>query len=86
MERLGSLQGGDYLVEIAFFKTAREAVQTLTELMGQGYDGSVLSRKVGDEVVHFVQLGPYATEDDAARVAREVGAETGATTRVVVQP
>jgi general secretion pathway protein D len=86
MERLGRLQGGDYLVEIAFFRTTAEAVVVLTELMGQGYDGSVLSRKVGDEVVHFVQLGPYPTEDEASHAAREISAATGATTRIVVQP
>jgi general secretion pathway protein D len=86
MERLGRLRGGDYLVEIAFFRTTAEAVDSLTELMGQGYDGSVLSRKVGDEVVHFVQIGPYPTEDDASHAAREIGAATGAATRIVVQP
>ena len=62
------------------------AVEALTELMGQGYDGSVLSRKVGDEVVHFVQLGPYPSEDEASHAAREIGVATGATTRIVVQP
>jgi hypothetical protein len=35
---------------------------------------------------HYVQLGPYASETDAQKVGREVRAETGATTYVMIEP
>ncbi len=54
--------------------------------MRLGYDGTVLSREEGAEIVHFVQLGPYFSSEVAQRVAREVRAETDRGTIVIVEP
>ena len=78
--------GGDWAVQVAFFRDAEDAVVLLGRLAQQGYDGTVLSRVERDEAVHYVQLGPYANLDKAQQVEREVGAATGLSTAVVVLP
>ncbi len=79
-EELEALQAdesaGAYLVQAAFFHKPAEAIALLQLLIDLGYDGTVFSRPEGDEPVHFVQLGPYASEEAAQRVAREVRYET----------
>ena len=68
------------------FRTAEEAVEVLEHLMSERYDGTVLSRTVRGEVVHYVQLGPYLNDDRAQQVARDVRALTGLDTLVLVEP
>jgi hypothetical protein len=51
-----------------------------------GYDGTVLSRNESGQTMHFVQLGPYGSQDDAERVGREIRAETGLNTIIMVEP
>ena len=79
-EQLEALQangdGGPFLVQAAFFYDSHDAIGLLQLLIDLGYDGTVFSRPEGDEPVHFVQLGPYASEETAQRVAREVRHET----------
>ena len=65
-------EGGPYLVQAAFFYDSNDAIALLQLLIDLGYDGTVFSRPEGDEPVHFVQLGPYVSEETARRVAREV--------------
>ena len=57
----------------------------LEKLISEGYDGTVLSRDENGQVLHFVQLGPYGTEEDAQRVSREVGAQTGLRPLVLIE-
>jgi cell division septation protein DedD len=76
--------GGDWAVQVAFFRDATEAVALLGRLVDQGYDGTVLSRVERDEAVHYVQLGPYSSLDKAQQIEREVGSATGLQTAVVV--
>ena len=45
---------------------------------------TLLSQQEGAETFHYVQLGPYLTEAHAARIAREVEADTGLATLVLV--
>jgi general secretion pathway protein D len=77
---------GQFLVQVAFFRSADEAVKLLGSLIAQGYDGTVLSRTEAGEILHFVQLGPFATQDAAERIAREVRVATGRDPTVLVEP
>ena len=86
MEEVASRVGGNYSVQVALFRSAETAAELLRGLIEQGYDGTVLSRKEGADVMHFVQLGPYQSEVRAQHVAREVAAETGLGAVVVVEP
>jgi general secretion pathway protein D len=86
MESRAAVEGGQYAVQVAFFRTAEEAVSLLKSLMARGYDGTVLSSTTPEGVVHYVQLGPYLSEDRAQHVAREVRAQTGMSPQVVVEP
>lgn len=84
-EALASQQpSGTYLVQAAFFRDATEAVALLEQLITLGYDGTVLARAENGEPIHFVQLGPYDSEEAAGRVAREVRYELDLEPLVVV--
>ena len=78
--------GGAYGVQMSVFRTADEAATVLESLIELGYDGTLLSRREGDETLHYVQLGPYNTENKAQQVAREVRAASGRGALVVVEP
>jgi len=78
--------GGIYLVQVSLFRDVQDAVKLLRSLLEEGYDGTLLSREEASGTVHFVQLGPYLTDDKAQQVAREVEAETDLNTVVLVQP
>jgi cell division septation protein DedD len=78
--------GGRYVVQITPFRDPGAAVELLQQLMRLGYDGTVLSREEGPETLHLVQLGPYFSQDEAHRIAREVGAETDRLPAVIVEP
>ncbi len=75
-----------YLVQAAFFHESSAAIALLERLIDLGYDGTVLSRSEGGEPVHFVQLGPYASEEKARQIAREVRYEIEVEPLVVVEP
>ncbi|MEE8557447.1 MAG: SPOR domain-containing protein, partial [Myxococcota bacterium] len=81
-----AIEGGDFLVQVSLFRSADDAVRVLETLMGRGYDGTVLSRRAGEDLLHFVQLGPYGTDDRAHHIAREVAVATGLDTLVLVEP
>jgi hypothetical protein len=85
LEKSQRRQGGAYLVQVSTFREATEAVDLLQELIAEGYDGTLLSRRDREELYHFVQLGPYLTEDRAQQVAREVGVATGLETVVIIE-
>jgi general secretion pathway protein D len=78
--------GGTYLVQVAHFAQAESAVSLLQKLIGDGYDGSVLTRTEQGETTHWVQLGPYPTEAKAQAVARDVNATLGFSSLVIVEP
>ncbi|MEE8313589.1 MAG: type II secretion system secretin GspD [Myxococcota bacterium] len=75
-----------YLVQAAFFHESSAAIALLERLIDLGYDGTVLARSEGGEPVHFVQLGPYASEEKARQIAREVRYEIEVEPLVVVEP
>jgi len=77
---------GSYLVQVAHFATAEEAVAMLQKLIKEGYDGTVLSQSEQGGTTHWVQLGPYANESKAQSVARDVNATLGLQSLVVVEP
>jgi cell division septation protein DedD len=77
---------GEWVVQVSFFRDPDDAATLLSRLVDKGYDGSVFSRVEQKETVHYVQLGPYPSLDKAQQVAREVGADTGLTTTVLVGP
>ena len=85
-ERQRATEGGEYIVQVALFPTASEAIQVLENLMAQGYDGTMLTQTIRGEVFHTVQLGPYVSEAKAQQIAREVGVATGLETLVVILP
>jgi hypothetical protein len=57
----------------------------LQQLIDLGYDGIVFSRTEGGEPVHFVQLGPYGSEERAKQIARDVRYEADVDPLVVVE-
>ncbi|MEE9279628.1 MAG: type II secretion system secretin GspD [Myxococcota bacterium] len=78
--------GGSYRVQAAFFSDADAATSLLRDLIDLGYDGTVLSRSDRGEAVHFVQLGPYASQSVAQRVARELRHEADLRPLILVGP
>ena len=77
---------GSYLVQVAHYATAEEAVAMLQKLIKEGYDGTVLSQSEQGGTTHWVQLGPYTNESKAQSVARDVNATLGLQSLVVVEP
>lgn len=89
LEELRSLEEapeGEYRVQVQWFQEPRAAVELLQKLMARGYDGTVLSQREGDSVLHGVELGPFPTEVRAQHVARELGVDMGIDARVIVEP
>jgi len=87
MEELKAREaGGTYLVQVAHFAVAEEAVSLLQRLIADGYDGTVLSRTEQGDTTHWVQLGPYPTEAKAQAVARDLSASRGYPALVIVEP
>ncbi len=89
LEELEALQAnasaGAYLVQAAFFHDSADAIALLQQLIDLGYDGTVFSRTEGGAPVHFVQLGPYVSEDRARQIARNVRYEADVDPLVVVE-
>ena len=77
---------GSYLVQVAHFASAEEAVALLQKLISQGYDGTVFSQSQQGETIHWVQLGPYTNQAKAQAVARDVNASQGLQSLVVIEP
>jgi general secretion pathway protein D len=77
---------GSYLVQVAHFSSAEDAVALLQKLIADGYDGTVLSQSEQGETTHWVQLGPYTNEARAQTVARDLNASRGLQALVVVEP
>jgi Flp pilus assembly secretin CpaC len=78
--------GGNYLVQVAHFASAEEAVALLQKLMADGHDGTVLSQTEAGQTNHWVQLGPFADEAKAQAVARDLSASQGFPALVIVEP
>ena len=78
--------GGNYLVQVAHFATAEEAVALLQKLIAEGHDGTVLSQTENGQTTHWVQLGPFADEAKAQAVARDLSASQGFPALVIVEP
>ena len=77
---------GHYVLQVAHFRDPAEAVALLNTLISSGYDGTVLSRSDRGKPLHVVQIGPYASDDRAQHIAREIRAATGLHVLVTVEP
>ncbi len=77
---------GHYVLQVAHFRDPAEAVALLNTLISSGYDGTVLSRSDRGKPLHVVQIGPYASDDRAQHIAREIRASTGLHVLVTVEP
>ncbi len=77
---------GSYLVQVAHFSSAEDAVALLQKLIGDGYDGTVFSQSEQGQTTHWVQLGPYTNEAKAQTVARDLNASRGLQALVVIEP
>ena len=77
---------GNYILQVALFRQASDAVDLLNTLISSGYDGTVLSRSERGEAVHLVQVGPYTDEEQAQLAAREIRASSGLHVLVTVEP
>jgi general secretion pathway protein D len=89
LEELRSLEEapeGEYRVQVQWFQESSAAVELLQKLMARGYDGTVLSQREGDSVLHGVELGPFSTEVRAQHVARELEVDMGIDARVILEP
>jgi general secretion pathway protein D len=86
LEALEEAPEGEYRVQVQWFQEPSAAVELLQKLMARGYDGTVLSQREGDSVLHGVELGPFPTEVRAQHVARELEVDMGIDARVIVEP
>ena len=75
-----------YFVQAAVLSDEATAMETLTELVDAGHDGTLISGQVGDTLLYEVRLGPYPTLEEAQRVGNIVKHSHGLTPTVVVGP
>ncbi|MDH3519940.1 MAG: type II secretion system secretin GspD, partial [Myxococcales bacterium] len=68
-ESAAAVQPPVYYLLAAILTNADAAAALLTDLVDSGHDGTLVSTQSGDGVLYEIQLGPYASENQA----REIG-------------
>ncbi len=66
---------GPFFVQVAALKLASGAAAEAKALQAKGYPATVGTSRVGTEDFRIVQVGPYATRDEAQRVAARLKAD-----------
>jgi general secretion pathway protein D len=67
--RLAALHAPEFAVQAVVGKDVDEAVDSLQELIDEGYDGTLVSNDVGGAVYFDLQIGPFSTIDEAERAS-----------------
>jgi general secretion pathway protein D len=86
LERQSKAESGSYEVQAAALRDSGAAVVILQRLIDLGFDGTVVSRRENGDEIHVVQLGPFASEENARDAARRINAETGLNAFVKLKP
>ncbi|MFQ5697482.1 MAG: type II secretion system secretin GspD [Myxococcota bacterium] len=87
LERLERLEETrSYRVHVTTLQDPEAARELLGKLIERGYDGTILATRADSGVLHAIELGPYASEERAQQVARELHAQQGFDARVIVEP
>jgi hypothetical protein len=73
-------------VQAAVLRDEDEAIDTLTELVDAGYDGTLVSGELAGTIRYEVRLGPYQNVDEATRVGEIVSRSHGLAPSVLVVP
>jgi general secretion pathway protein D len=73
-----------YYVQAAIYGNEAAAMQTLTELVDAGYDGSLISGQTDGVVLFEVRLGPYPTLEEAQRAGGLVRRSYGLAPAVMI--
>jgi len=84
--RLAALHPPEYAVQAVVGRDAEAAVQSLQELIDEGYDGTLVSNDVGGSVYFDLQIGPFATIEEAQQASELVRDVHGLDPFVVVLP
>ncbi len=73
--RLAALRLPGYAVQALVGRDAQDAIDTLQRLIDGGYDGTLVSNDIAGTLYFELQIGPFATLDEAkhaSRVMREI--------------
>jgi hypothetical protein len=73
-----------YFLQAAIFGDADAAAALLTDLIDSGHDGTLIAQEAGDGVLYELQLGPYASLQEAELAAGVVRRSHGLSPSVVV--
>jgi hypothetical protein len=73
-----------YFLQAAVTGDEAAAMETLTDLVDAGYDGTLVSGQVGETLLYEVRLGPYRTLEEAQRVGDTVTRSHGLAPTIVV--
>jgi alkanesulfonate monooxygenase SsuD/methylene tetrahydromethanopterin reductase-like flavin-dependent oxidoreductase (luciferase family) len=73
-----------YFVQAAIYGDEAAAMQTLTELVDAGYDGSLISGETDGVVLFEIRLGPYPTLEEAQRAGGLVRRSHGLAPAVMI--
>jgi general secretion pathway protein D len=67
--RLAALHAPEFAVQAVAGKDVDEAIDSLQQLIDQGYDGTLVSNEVGGSVYFDLQIGPFSTIEEAERAS-----------------
>jgi len=67
--------GEQFLVQVAALRSITRAADEVKSLRAKGYPAIVCSSRTKADGLHAVQVGPYATRDEAQRVAARLKAD-----------
>jgi hypothetical protein len=73
-----------YFLQAAIFGDADAAAALLTDLIDSGHDGTLIAQEAGDSVLYELQLGPYASLQEAEAAAGVVRRSHGLSPSVIV--
>ena len=68
--RLADLHAPGYVAQALLGSDVDQAVDTLQELIDEGYDGTLVSNDVGGSLYFELQIGPFLAIDQAERAAQ----------------
>jgi Flp pilus assembly secretin CpaC len=85
-EAAASQSAPRYYVQATVTGDEAAAIQTLTELVDAGYDGSLISGDVGGSLLYEVRLGPYPSIDEAQHIGGIIRRSHGLAPTVMVAP
>ena len=83
-ETAAAARAPTYFLQAAIFGDADAAAALLTDLIDSGHDGTLIAQEAGDSVLYELQLGPYASLQEAEAAAGVVRRSHGLSPSVIV--